>query len=155
VTNIGLAAFEDCYSLVAFDVDPLNPAFTSAGGVLFSKDRSNLIAFPARKASDYAIPDGVGTISDYAFAYSTGLTNVEVVIWNRPPSARISGAAVRGNEFGFTILGPSGLVVVVEASRELAHWLPIATKTLAGGSADFGDPLWQNYPSRFYRLRSL
>jgi hypothetical protein len=62
----------------------------------------------------------------------------------------------RTNQFGFSITGPSNLVVVVEASAGLANptWHPLQTNTLDGGSFYFGDSRWTNYPGRFYRLRS-
>jgi hypothetical protein len=28
----------------------------------------------------------------------------------------------------------------------------VGTNTLTGGSSYFGDPLWTNYPARFYRI---
>jgi hypothetical protein len=63
---------------------------------------------------------------------------------------------VRAGQFGFTITGTSGLVIVVEASADLANsiWSPVGTNTLTGGSSYFSDPQWTNHPARFYRLRS-
>jgi hypothetical protein len=63
---------------------------------------------------------------------------------------------VQANQFGFTITGISGLVVVVEACTNLVNpaWSPVGTKTLTGGSSYFSDPQWTNYPTRLYRLRS-
>ena len=65
------------------------------------------------------------------------------------------GIGVRNNQFGFTITGTTNLVVVVEASPNLANpaWIPLATNTPINGSAYFSDPQWANYPARFYRLR--
>jgi hypothetical protein len=62
---------------------------------------------------------------------------------------------LRTNRFGFNITGPSNLVVVVEASTNLANpgWSPVRTNTLTGGSSYFNDAQWTNYPTRFYRLR--
>jgi hypothetical protein len=61
---------------------------------------------------------------------------------------------VRTNQFGFSITGTSNIVVVVEASTNLANptWSPLRTNTLTGGSFYFSDPQWTNYSSRFYRL---
>jgi hypothetical protein len=63
---------------------------------------------------------------------------------------------VRTNRFGFGITGTSGIVVVVEATTNLANpvWAPLATNTLTGAPLYFGDAQWTNFPSRFYRLRS-
>ena len=33
-------------------------------------------------------------------------------------------------------------------------WVPLATTTLTGGSANFADTGWTNYPCRFYPVRS-
>jgi len=75
-------------------------------------------------------------------------------LWN--PQMQTSGASfgVRSNQFGFTITGSSGLVVVVEACTNLANptWSPVSTESLTTGPAYFSDPQWANYGSRFYRL---
>ena len=65
-----------------------------------------------------------------------------------------AGFGVRTNQFGFTVSGTAGLVVVVEASTSLARpaWQPLGTNTLNGGSFYFDYPQWTNYPARFYRL---
>lgn len=44
-----------------------NPAYTSAEGVLFTKDGETLVQYPARKQGGYAIPEGVKRIGNYAF----------------------------------------------------------------------------------------
>ena len=77
------------------------------------------------------------------------------VLWN--PQVQTSGSSfgVRTNRFGFNIAGTSNIVVVVEASTNLANpvWSALGTNTLSGGPFYFSDPQWTNYPSRFYRLR--
>jgi hypothetical protein len=77
------------------------------------------------------------------------------VLWNPQVQTSDASFGVRTNQFGFTITGTSGLVVVVEACTSLANpiWSPAGTNTLTGGSSYFSDPQWTNYPSRFYRLR--
>jgi hypothetical protein len=63
---------------------------------------------------------------------------------------------VQTNQFGFTITGTSGLVVVVEACTNLANptWYSVGANALTGSSSYFSDPQWTNHPARFYRLRS-
>ena len=77
---------------------------------------------------------------------------------NLPPQVltRDASFGVRTNQFGFTITGTSNLVIVVDASTNLANhkWAPVGTNTLANGSSYFSDPQWTNYPGRFYRLRA-
>jgi hypothetical protein len=75
-------------------------------------------------------------------------------LWS--PEVQTSGASfgVRTAQFGFTITGTSNLVIVVEASTNLASpvWYPVQTNTLTSGSWYFSDPEWTKYPGRFYRL---
>ncbi len=48
------------------NVDENNPNFSSVDGVLFNKDKSEIIAY-RKKASEYRVPDGVEIIGDNAF----------------------------------------------------------------------------------------
>jgi hypothetical protein len=83
-----------------------------------------------------------------------------MVLWN--PRAQTSGTSfgVRTNRFGFTIIGSSNLVIVVEAcTLTNSTWVPVGTNTLntfigTNGTSYFNDPKWTNYPVRCYRLRS-
>jgi len=75
VTSIG---FQQCSSLTSITVDSNNPSLSSLDGVLFNKDRTALIQFPAGKAGSYTIPDSVIHIWDRAFESCTGLTSVAI-----------------------------------------------------------------------------
>lgn len=79
VKNIGLGAFY-CYNLNSITVDKANKHYSNDEyGVLFNKDKTELIQYPAgNKRTDYAIPDGVKIISDYSFYYSNSLTSVTI-----------------------------------------------------------------------------
>lgn len=76
VTNIQSGAFAQCFSLTNFTVASQNPAYMSTNGVVFDKNQSALIVYPAGLAGSYLIPDSVTTIADDAFAYCTRLWNV-------------------------------------------------------------------------------
>jgi hypothetical protein len=71
------------------------------------------------------------------------------------PVFKLSDLSVRTNQFGFTIIGISNLVVVVEACTNLGNpvWSPVGTNTLTDGSSYFSDSDRTNYPNRFYRAR--
>lgn len=71
VTNIEAAALQDCLNLTTITVDPLNPSYSSAGGVLFDKNQTTLLLYPGGASPNYVIPDGVNTISDSAFQFSS------------------------------------------------------------------------------------
>jgi hypothetical protein len=74
VSSLGIQVFGGCSSLTNISVDPANTNFASAGGVWFDKSMTTLIEYPGGKAGDYAIPNGVTTIGQYAFSQCDGLT---------------------------------------------------------------------------------
>ncbi|MBE6864828.1 MAG: hypothetical protein E7495_09790 [Ruminococcus flavefaciens] len=68
VTTIAYDAFYKCLSLMLIKVSENNNYFTSIDGVLFNKDITNLILYPAdREAQEYIIPDTVTNIDSEAF----------------------------------------------------------------------------------------
>ncbi|YCM45741.1 leucine-rich repeat domain-containing protein [Verrucomicrobiaceae bacterium 227] len=74
ITSIGDYVFSGCTRLTTIEVDSLNPSFSSIDGVLFDKDRTTLIRYPAGKFGDYFIPDSVTSIlSRYCYLWSGGI----------------------------------------------------------------------------------
>jgi len=70
LTTIGELVFTDCISLTAIDVNSGNTAFASETGVLFNKEKTILIQYPAGKTNTtYIIPNGVTTIGNRAFSH--------------------------------------------------------------------------------------
>ena len=81
VTDIGLGAFAGCTSLAEIKVDGGNKYFLGEKGVLFSKNKTTLVCYPAGKAGkEYSIPDGVTIIDGYAFAGCNSLTAVTIPV---------------------------------------------------------------------------
>ncbi len=77
VTSIGDDAFYDCTSLTAINVGENNVNYSSQDGVLFNKDKTELIQYPAGKTDEsYEIPNNVTSIDNYAFYHCTSLTSV-------------------------------------------------------------------------------
>ena len=70
-------AFNECISLTAITVDPGNSFYSSVDGVLFNKDQTLLIRYPAAKPGNYTISDGVQDIG-FAFEKSIGLTGITI-----------------------------------------------------------------------------
>lgn len=71
VTLIVDSAFSDCADMTEIIVDEQNQNFCSEDGVLFNKDKTKLIQYPAAKEGDsYIIPNGVETMQGQAFTFS-------------------------------------------------------------------------------------
>ena len=79
VTSIGERAFYGCSSLTLIEVDSLNTAYSSEDGVLFNKDKTILIQYPAGNTrTSYTIPSSVTSIGESAFSRCRGLSSIEV-----------------------------------------------------------------------------
>ncbi len=76
ITSIAEDAYNHCDALCRFILAANQEAFTVIDGVLFTKNRDTLVAYPRAGSSDYCIPDGVTAIGDYAFASSKYLATV-------------------------------------------------------------------------------
>ena len=71
-------AFYGCSALKSITVHPDNPVYASCDGVLFNKDITELIIYPAGLQGEYKIPETVNKIGFYAFAKCSGLTDVYI-----------------------------------------------------------------------------
>jgi hypothetical protein len=78
VTEIGAYAFSGCTGLTSIDVDENNPNYSSEGGILFNKGKTELIQCPGGKKGEVTIPASVTEIGDYAFYDCTGLSSVTI-----------------------------------------------------------------------------
>ena len=79
VTSIGESAFDSCSNLTAIDVEVGNNNYTSVNGVLFNKDKTELICYPAGKTDkSYTIPNSVTSIDYQAFTYCTSLKSITI-----------------------------------------------------------------------------
>lgn len=79
VTSVGEGAFAFCSRLTAINAAAGSPLYSSVDGVLFSKDKTSLIIYPAGKsATTYTIPNTVKTIEENAFYGCTNLSSVTV-----------------------------------------------------------------------------
>jgi hypothetical protein len=76
--SIGVNASHECTALKKFTVDRGNPNYVSVDDVLFTKDRTTLVAYPNKKSSQYVIPSTVTSIRDNAFSGCTELTSITI-----------------------------------------------------------------------------
>ena len=71
--------FEGCSNLESITVDGGNAEYCSVDGILFSKDMTELIRYPAGKtAESYSVPASVTLIDDYAFESCAHLTKIDI-----------------------------------------------------------------------------
>ncbi len=80
LTDIEENAFQYCKKLKTIVLSENNPALTlDEQGVLYNKDKTELILFPAKsRVKEYTLPETVTKIWSYAFAYNSTLKSVTV-----------------------------------------------------------------------------
>jgi hypothetical protein len=144
VNSMGSYAFNNASSLqsIYFQGNAPSDDGTEFNGV---RNPSNI------NATVYYLPGTLGWGNTYGY-----LPTVPWYLPNPLILAQGPGFGVNASQFGFTISWATNAAVVVEASTNLAQplWSPVATNTLAAGSAYFSDTQWTNSPARFYRLSS-
>ena len=77
VTSIKEYTFSECSNLVEINVSDKNPKYVSTDGVLFNKEKTELIQYPSNKNDmEYNIPNRVTSIGNYAFEGCSYLTSI-------------------------------------------------------------------------------
>ena len=111
VTLIEVQAFHFCSNLVSIVVDEDNENYSSDEfGVLFNKDKSILITYPAGSPqTKYVIPDGVKTIVEYAFFDCLYLTEIAV-----PDSVTVIEEGAFSECIGLTSISIPSTVLSIE-----------------------------------------
>ena len=79
VSSIGICSFAYCTGLTVINVDAGNKSYTSVDGVLYNKNLTEIIQYPAGKpGTTFSIPNSVTTIGDSAFSGCHSLTSVTI-----------------------------------------------------------------------------
>ena len=77
-TSISATAFVNTSSIDRITVSEGNKNFTVVDGVLYNKDMTTLVLYPKNCSGEFAVPDTVTTIADYAFDNSPNITKVTI-----------------------------------------------------------------------------
>lgn len=78
VEKIGEGAFAQCTKLIEIGVKDNNAYYTSEGGVLYNKKKTELHTWPAGMKGDAEILNSVTSIDDYAFSGCDDITNITI-----------------------------------------------------------------------------
>lgn len=89
ITNIGEAStassssaefpvFDECSSLTEFIVDSGSECYSSAEGILYNKEKTELLICPAGKSGNASIADGVINVKGQAFYHCSSLTSITI-----------------------------------------------------------------------------
>jgi len=143
VTNIGNGAFAGCANL---------------RGVYFRGNAPSITLDPYQAIAPFAWTSNAIV---YRLLGTTGwgstFADRPTALWLPQIQTADPMLGIHNNQFGFNISWADGKTVVVQASTTLTSpsWQPVSTNTLTDGTSYFIDSMWTNYPSRFYRVRSL
>ena len=77
-TSISTTAFFGASSIDRITVSEDNKNFTAVDGVLYNKDMTTLVLYPKNCSGEFAVPDTVTTIADYAFYESPNITKITI-----------------------------------------------------------------------------
>ena len=75
VERLGIGVFSGCTNLEEIIVSADNPVYSSLDGVLYNKDKTELVKWPDKKLS-VTLPESVTSIGDEAFYSCAGMTSI-------------------------------------------------------------------------------
>ena len=109
VASIGEGAFSECWKLEEIIVDESNNIYSNdANGVLFDKEKTEVLRMPCGFSGEYEIPKSVKSVGKDSFYYCKNLTNVTI-----PNSVTdIGGGAFAGCKGLTTITIPDSVISV-------------------------------------------
>lgn len=113
VTSIGSETFMYCKKLQNINVNEDNPKYSSESGVLFNKDKTALMKYPAGKQEErYVVPNTVISIGQDSFEY---IDNLAIIMLDNVKS--IDGLGIRDANSYFIIYGIEGSYVHTYAKQ--------------------------------------
>ncbi len=151
-------AFNLCSSLTEIAVPSTNKYFSSVDGVLYNKDKTTLLVFPAGRGGSFTIPESVVTVGPYAFESCYNLTDVKMYnnvlaiqqfafafCWNLK-SIKLSDNLTR---LGFKALAYCDNLLEIHLPATLSI---IGTQAIAGGIDSDGN-IYYNFINGLYYVK--
>ena len=141
LSSFGAGVFSGCTGLTSINVDSGNSFYCSQDGILFTKDMTELICYPAAKEGEhYAVPSGVVIICDEAFDSSYNLTSVDL-----PEGLTSIGAGAFSGCSLISIDLPESLVSIGASAFYGKNWtslvLPENLRSVGYGAFSWSDAL--------------
>ena len=141
LSSFGAGVFSGCTGLTSINVDAGNSFYCSQDGILFTKDMTELICYPAAKEGEhYAVPSGVVIICDEAFDSSYNLTSVDL-----PEGLTSIGAGAFSGCSLISIDLPESLVSIGASAFSNKNWtslvLPENLRSVGYGAFSWSDAL--------------
>jgi hypothetical protein len=139
VTNIGNFAFSGCVGMGGIIVDTNNSVYSSAGNVLFDKNQTTLIQFPAGKlAFSYSVSNTVRSIASSAFSGCDFISTVMI-----PDSVTNLGSGTFGGSTNLTkiVIGNS---VTSIGSLEFVNCYSLTNITVGSSVTNIGSSAFIN-----------
>ena len=142
VTSIGDGAFYNCSSLTEIKVASENSNYVSVNGVLYNKDKTTIICYPAgKKGNNYKIPDGVTKVDSSAFIGCSSLTSITI-----PNSVTEIGYSVfEGCTNLKSITIPNGVTSIGDSAFE--DCTSLTSITIPNGVTSIGDSAFEGCTS--------
>ncbi len=141
VTEIGGGAFQYCTGLTKIEVDPNNPNYSSLDGVLYNKDKTQLIIYPGGKQGSFTIPNSVTSIGFAAFWYCSGLTSVTI-----PNSVTEIGSEAFSGCTGLTSVTIPNSVTAI-GNNAFNDCTGLTLLSIGSGISSIGENIFSELPS--------
>ena len=151
VTYIGGAVFRGCTSLTSIQVDLLNPNYTSFGGILYDKQQTTLIKYPANnKESSLFLPNSITTISYEAL---DKCIHLQTIVHRQPLDFSKSGVQPTTKIFHWTTSGKCGDNIYWAFNEDTG----VLSLTGYGDMYDYLNEDFNNLPWRYflYDIKSI
>jgi hypothetical protein len=134
----------DTYNNTIRKVDPAG-VVTTLGGMPGNIGTANGTGSAARFSNPAGLAvDSAGNVYVADFFFNTIRKGLQAPM--------ILNSGFVGDQFSFDLTGPTGHLVVIEASTDMVSWQPVWTNTFAG-TLNFSDPQSGISSNRFYRTR--